>query len=91
MLVNDEIDLTATIDVLRAIATGEGPQKCLLALGYAGWGAGQLDTEIKQNGWLHVAADSSLLFEVDLDSKWQCAVEKIGIDPRMLSDVAGHA
>jgi len=91
MLVNDEVGLTATIDVLRAIATGEGPHKCLLALGYAGWGPGQLDTEIKDNGWLHVAADSSLLFEVDLDAKWERAIEKIGIDPRMLSDEAGHA
>ncbi len=91
MLVNEEVGLTATIDILRAIATGEGPRKCLLALGYAGWGPGQLDTEIKENGWLHVEADSKLLFEGDLDAKWQRAMEKIGIDPRMLSDEAGHA
>jgi len=91
MLVNDEVGLTATIDVLRAIALGEGPHQCLLALGYAGWGPGQLDSEIKENGWLHVAADNSLLFEIDLDAKWQRAMEKIGIDPRMLSDEAGHA
>jgi len=91
MLVNDGVGLTATIEILRAIATGEGPQNCLLALGYAGWGPGQLDSEIKENGWLHVAADDSLLFDVDLDGKWQRAIEKIGIDPRMLSDEAGHA
>jgi putative transcriptional regulator len=91
MLVNDEVGLTATIEILHAIATGEGPQKCLLALGYAGWGPGQLDAEIKENGWLHVEADASLLFEGELDAKWQRAMEKIGIDPRMLSDEAGHA
>lgn len=91
MRVNAEVGLTATIDILRAIASGEGPKKSLLALGYAGWGAGQLDHEIKENGWLNVEADDDLLFENDLDSRWQGAMEKIGIDPRMLSDDAGHA
>lgn len=91
MLVNEEVGLTATIDILRAIATGDGPRKCLLALGYAGWGPGQLDSEIKENGWLHVAADNAILFESDIDNKWEHAMGKIGIDPRMLSDEAGHA
>jgi putative transcriptional regulator len=91
MRVNAEVGLTATIDILRAIACGAGPKKSLLALGYAGWGAGQLDNEIKENGWLNVEADDELLFEEDLDSRWQGAMEKIGIDPRMLSDDAGHA
>ncbi|MCH8835913.1 MAG: YqgE/AlgH family protein, partial [Proteobacteria bacterium] len=61
------------------------------ALGYAGWGPGQLDNEIKSNGWLNVAADDELIFGPDLDSKWDRAMEKLGIDPRMLSDTAGHA
>ncbi len=91
MRVNADVGLTATIDILRAIATGDGPEKSLLALGYAGWGAGQLDLEIKENGWLNVEADDDLLFEENLDAKWQGAMEKIGIDPRMLSDEAGHA
>jgi len=91
MLVNDQIGLTATIDILRAIAVGDGPRKRLLALGYAGWGPGQLDSEIRDNGWLHVPADNELLFEVNLDAKWQVAMQKIGIDPSMLSDQAGHA
>ena len=91
MRVNAEVGLTATIDILRAIASGDGPKKSLLALGYAGWGAGQLDFEIKENGWLNVEADDDLLFEENLDAKWQGAMKKIGIDPRMLSDEAGHA
>ncbi len=89
--VADEVSLTATIDILRAIATGQGPRRHLLALGYAGWGPGQLDGEIRANGWLHVAADEALLFDRNLNSKWERAMTKIGIDPRMLSDAAGHA
>jgi|TARA_Y100000294_G_scaffold77171_1_gene72601 putative transcriptional regulator len=91
MIVDHDVALTATIEILKAIADGEGPRQSLLALGYAGWGPGQLDTEIKGNGWLHVAADADLVFGPDLDSKWQRAMDKIGIDPRMLSDDAGHA
>ena len=89
--VADEVSLTATVDILRAIATGQGPRRHLLALGYAGWGPGQLDGEIRANGWLHVAADEALLFDRNLNSKWERAMTKIGIDPRMLSDAAGHA
>ena len=91
LVINDEVALTATIDILRSIAEGDGPKRSLLALGYAGWGPGQLDTEIKSNGWLHVAADSDLMFGPDQDAKWQRAMDKIGIDPRMLSEDAGHA
>ena len=91
LVVDDEIALTATVDILKAIAAGEGPRRCLLALGYAGWGEGQLDTEIMANGWLHVTADHELVFGPDLDSKWERAMAKLGIDPRMLSDDAGHA
>ena len=91
MVVDAEVALTATIDILKAIAGGSGPRRRLLALGSAGWGPGQLDTEIKANGWLHVAADADLVFGADLEGKWQRAMGKLGIDPRMLSDEAGHA
>ncbi|MBT3238472.1 MAG: YqgE/AlgH family protein [Rhodospirillaceae bacterium] len=91
LVVDEDVALTATIDILRAIADGFGPSRCLLALGYAGWDAGQLDAEILGNGWLNVAADDDLIFGEDLDIKWQLAMDKIGIDPRMLSDDAGHA
>ncbi len=89
--VDDEIGLTATIDILKAIARGRGPRRSLLALGYAGWGPGQLDSEIRQNGWLQVPADSQIIFDRQHDSKWERAISKLGIDPRMLSDEAGHA
>lgn len=89
--VDESVALTATIDILKAIATGGGPRQSLLALGYAGWGPGQLDNEIKANGWLHVPADDRLLFGADMDAKWEQAMGKIGIDPRMLSEEAGHA
>ncbi len=91
MIVDHDVALTATVDILKAIAGDEGPRRSLLALGYAGWGPGQLDIEIKSNGWLHVAADSDLVFGPDLDAKWGQAMDKIGIDPRMLSEDAGHA
>ncbi len=91
MIVDHDVALTATVDILKAIAGDDGPRRSLLALGYAGWGPGQLDIEIKSNGWLHVAADSDLVFGPDLDAKWGQAMDKIGIDPRMLSEDAGHA
>ena len=91
MRVNDKVGLTATIDILRDIAQGYGPRDKILALGYAGWGPGQLDTEIRANGWLHVEADDKLVFGDELADKWEMAIQKIGIDPRMLSDEAGHA
>lgn len=91
MVVDEKVALTATIDILRAIASGAGPRNRLLALGYAGWGPGQLDTEILHNGWLNVGADDELVFGEDLDAKWERAMAKIGVDPRMLSDNAGHA
>jgi len=91
LVVNDDMALTATIDILRVIAGGGGPKQSLLALGYAGWGAGQLDQEMRDNGWLNVAADEKLVFDLDLNEKWQRAMTKIGIDPVMLSEDAGHA
>lgn len=89
--VNENVSLTATIDILRSIATGAGPSQKLLALGYAGWGPGQLDAEILENGWLNVDADPDILFDENLDAKWVRALDKIGIAPENLSTVAGHA
>lgn len=91
MVVDEDVALTATIDILRAIAEGDGPAQSLLALGYAGWGPGQLDDEIMANGWLSLDSDPTLLFETDVDDKWTAAMRKLGIDPLMLSDEAGHA
>lgn len=89
--IDDLVSLTSTVDVLRAIAEGSGPRRYITALGYAGWGAGQLDQEIQRNDWLHVEADEALLFEYDLAAKWERALAKIGIRPEMLSGAAGHA
>jgi putative transcriptional regulator len=89
--IDEGVSLTATIDILRAIAAGEGPHKAVLALGYAGWDAGQLENEIQQNGWLNCPADPSILFDRDLDSKYTRAMHSIGIDIERLSSSAGHA
>jgi putative transcriptional regulator len=91
LVIEEDIALTATIDVLKAIARGEGPERRVLALGYAGWGAGQLDAEIQANGWLLVPADLDLVFGDDNESKWQRAIASIGIDLSLLSSEAGHA
>ena len=87
----DGICLTATVDILKAIAKGSGPQHAILALGYAGWAPGQLENEIQGNGWLHCDADPDLVFGDDVDDKYIRALRKIGIDPGMLSNEAGHA
>ncbi|MBA4269190.1 MAG: YqgE/AlgH family protein [Bosea sp. (in: a-proteobacteria)] len=89
--IDDGICLTATLDILRAIAIGSGPESAVLALGYAGWGAGQLESEIQANGWLHCAADPALLFDDGIETKYTRALGKIGIDPAFLSREAGHA
>jgi putative transcriptional regulator len=89
--VNDELALTASLDVLQVIAGGGGPRECVLALGYAGWGAGQLDQEIQANAWLSGPADESLLFDAEHDTKWRRAFAKLHVDPLLLSDAAGHA
>ncbi|MGB6754394.1 MAG: YqgE/AlgH family protein [Xanthobacteraceae bacterium] len=89
--IDDGIGLTATIDILKAIARGDGPESAILALGYAGWAPGQLENEIQGNGWLHCAADSDLIFGTDIGGKYEMALKKIGIDPGMLSSEAGHA
>lgn len=91
LLVDDNVGLTATVDVLKAIAEGRGPKHSLLALGYAGWNRGQLDREIRDNAWLNVSADEELLYGEAIDSKWERAIAKIGVDFSMLSGDAGHA
>jgi putative transcriptional regulator len=85
------ICLTHTIDVLKAIAQGSGPDTAILALGYAGWSAGQLEDEIKANGWLHCDADHALLFDDAYDTKYDRALSKLGISPAMFSGAAGRA
>ena len=89
--IDDGVSLTATIDILKAIAGGKGPDRAILALGYAGWRAGQLESEIAANGWLHCPADADLLFDRDLEQKYERALSKIGIDPSHLVSDAGHA
>lgn len=89
--IDDDISMTATVDVLRAMAAGEGPKRALFALGYAGWGPGQLEREIIQNGWLHCEADAELVFDDIDDTKWNRALAKIGVDPSLLSSAAGSA
>jgi putative transcriptional regulator len=89
--VDESLALTASLDILKAIATGGGPQQGLLALGYAGWGPGQLDYEIQQNAWLSAPADLDLIFDTAHDTKWRRALAKLRVDPLLLSDAAGHA
>ncbi|MFE1602303.1 YqgE/AlgH family protein [Methylobacterium sp. ID0610] len=91
LLIDDGICLTATVEILRAIAAGTGPRDAVLALGYAGWQAGQLESEIQANGWLHCPADPELIFNTALDAKYDRALRAIGIEPAMLSTSAGHA
>jgi len=89
--IDEHICLTATLEILKAIAVGNGPQNAMLALGYAGWAPGQLETEIQSNGWLHCPATPELIFDTDLDGKYGRALGMIGIDPLRLSGEAGHA
>lgn len=89
--IDDGICLTATVDILRAIAKGDGPENAVLALGYAGWSAGQLESEIQANGWLNCAPDQNLIFGPSLEVKYDLAMQKLGIDLGMLSSQAGHA
>lgn len=89
--VDESMALTASLDVLKAIATGGGPQFGLLALGYAGWGPGQLDQEMQQNSWLSAPADPDLLFDEDYATKWRRALAKLRVDPLLLSSISGRA
>ncbi len=89
--ITEGLGLTATIDVLSDIAENRGPAQSLLALGYAGWGPNQLDDEIQQNAWLQSSADRELIFNLQNDKKWECAISSIGIDLSFLSAETGHA
>ena len=89
--VNDTISLTAPLDILKAIANGEGPASSLLALGYAGWGAGQLEAELSENGWLHCPANADLIFNTKTENKYRKAIKTLGIDPAHLVSETGHA
>jgi putative transcriptional regulator len=88
---SQELYLTATVDILRAISKGRGPRRALMALGYSGWGAGQLETEIAENGWLTCPANPDLLFDGDIERQYDRILASIGIDPTHLSNAAGHA
>jgi putative transcriptional regulator len=89
--IDENVSLTATIEILKAIADGRGPENAMLALGYAGWAPGQLETEIQGNGWLHCPASPDLIFDEDMERKYERALALIGVDPGRLSGEAGHA
>ena len=89
--VTREISLTTTLDILRAIGSGTGPQKSLFALGYAGWDGGQIEDEIRANAWIHCDADTALVFDTELEAKWNGALGKLGIDLSGFSAQTGRA
>lgn len=91
VLINDDIMVTTSRDVITAIAAGQGPEQFLIALGYAGWGDGQLESEMRQNAWLSVPVDASIVFEAALDNRWEQALGKLGIDIGDLHGVGGYA
>ena len=90
MSIDDSVSLTATVDVLRAIASGDGPSRAMMALGYAGWDPGQLENEIQHNGWLHCPADPDLVFDHEISTKYARALRSIGVELGQLSSFAGH-
>lgn len=89
--VDDEVSMTATIDILKALATGGGPREAMIALGYAGWAGGQLEGELQANGWLTCDADREIIFGRNDEEKWEAALKKLGIDPALLSAAGGSA
>lgn len=91
LAINDEISITTSRDILEAMAQGDGPGQTLVALGYAGWGAGQLEQELQQNAWLSGPADQAILFELPADRRWEAAARLLGVDVNLLSSDAGHA
>jgi putative transcriptional regulator len=91
LTVTDEVAFTTSIDVLEAVAKGNGPKQMLVSIGYAGWSPGQLEEEISRNGWLTVGADARVLFEVAVEERYNAAIKLLGIDPLMLASEAGHA
>lgn len=89
--VSDNISLTTSRDILEAIAAGSGPEKSLVALGYAGWGEGQLEREIVENAWLNAPANQSVIFDIPAGERWMSAAEMMGIDLNLISLQAGHS
>ena len=89
--VTDEIAIATSRDILAAMACGKGPERALVALGYAGWGAGQLEREVAENAWLSVASDDSIIFDAPYEDRWERAAKLLGIDPDRLSGQAGHS
>jgi putative transcriptional regulator len=89
--INDNVCLTATVDILKAIAKGSGPDKAILALGYAGWASGQLEREIQSNSWLNCPADYDIVFDGDLENKYARALNTLGVHPSHLVGISGHA
>ena len=89
--IDERVSLTATLEILKAIVDGRGPDRAMLALGYAGWAPGQLETEIQANGWLTCPADPAILFEADVETRYMRAFGLLGIDPALLSTEGGHA
>lgn len=89
--VTDEIAFTTSKDVLEAVASGKGPQRLLVSIGYSGWSAGQLEQEISRNGWLTVEADPAVIFDLPINERYSAAIKLLGIDPAMLASGAGHA
>ena len=91
LLITPFMAMSNTIDIINAIAMGKGPKSFIIALGCAGWGQGQLESEIKENAWLTGPIIKEIVFDVQVDMRWEEAVKKIGIDPALLSEKAGHA
>ncbi|HBS48966.1 MAG TPA: YqgE/AlgH family protein [Rhodobacteraceae bacterium] len=91
LAVNDGFAMTATLDILEDIAEGRGPERSMMVLGYAGWGPGQLESEIAMNGWLTTEADPKLVFDTPNAEKWGAALARLGVDPLTLSADAGRA
>jgi putative transcriptional regulator len=91
LVIGDGLFVTTSRDVLEAIARGEGPEQATVALGCAGWGAGQLEYELTENSWLTVPADAELLFATPLEARWQAAAGRIGVDMARMTDYSGHA
>lgn len=91
MVVSDDFSMTATLDILEDMANGSGPSKALMMLGYAGWGAGQLESEIVENGWLTCDAEAGLVYDMHDSEKWGAALRSLGVDPLTLSASAGRA
>lgn len=89
--VSPEISLTTSLRIIRAVGAMTGPERWLIALGYAGWSSGQLEQEIQTNSWLTCPADSDIIFSPDAAGKWEAAIENIGFDPSRLTDQSGHA